>query len=168
MKEETVSVNDSHLTSTYVATIDADIETAREALRAIDPMSPLATRLSALGLDDRAVWVESSETGLTDPEGAPELGFSLLWRLGPPDQTARIAWQIRLSEDGVDRTVLSIAIHAQASDSKAGKRITAGWPIIETITREHAKRLRRALDDYAADPCGVDRLLELPALSAAV
>jgi hypothetical protein len=137
-------------------------------LLAIDPVSSLATQLSALGLDDRAVWGELSEaTGLTDGDGERALGFSLLWRFGPSGQTARIGWRIQLSRDGIGRTLLSIAIRAQASDPEAGQRITAAWPIVETITREHARGLRRALDEYAADPCDAERPQRLTVLSAA-
>lgn len=161
-------VNDSHLSSTYVAVIDADVDAARKALQAINPMPLLTTQLSALGLNDQAVWVGSSEkTGGTGADGAPELDFSLLWRFGPPGQTARIVWQIRLSEDAVGRAVLSIAIRAPASDNEAGKRITAGWPIVETITLEHAKSVRRAVEDYAADPYEAERPRTSTVLNAA-
>jgi hypothetical protein len=161
-----MTANDSHLTSTYIATIDADITATNDALLAIDPMSSLATRLAALGLDDQAVWVESAKTSPTGTHGAAELGFSLLWRFGPPGQTAKITWRIRLSKDGLDRTVLSVAIRAQASDDAARERITAGWPIVETITLEHARSLRRALDEYAADQSEIKQPRRLTALSA--
>jgi hypothetical protein len=106
-------------------------------------------------------------TGVADIDEACELGFSLLWRFGSTGQTARIAWQIRLDAAGVDRTVLSIAIHARAGDHEAGKRISAAWPIVETITLQHAKGLRRAPDEYAADSCAVDRLRTPAAFRAA-
>jgi hypothetical protein len=164
VKEVPMSAKDSHLTSTYVATIDVDIDAACEALRGHDLGSSLSTRLSALGVDDRAVWVDPSQaSGLRDADGA----FILLWRFGPPGQTARIAWQIRLSEDGVGRTVLSIGIRARASDEEARKRITAAWPIVETIALAHARGLRRAVDEYAADPCKAERPMRLAAASAA-
>jgi hypothetical protein len=148
-----MNAKDYQLSSTYVATIDAGIEEAYEAFQQIDPMRSLAMRLSALGVDDRALWAESSEaTGLTDADGAHELGFSLLWRFGPPGQTARIGWRVRLSEDGVGRTMLSIAVRARASNGEAGERVVAGWPIVETIALQHAKSLRRAVDEYTADP----------------
>jgi hypothetical protein len=147
-----VDAKDYQLSSTYIATIDSGIEEAYEAFLQIDPMGSLATRLSALGVDDRAIWAESGEaTGLTDADGSRELGFSLLWRFGPPGQTARIGWRVRLSEDGVGRTVLSIVIRGRASDGDAGKRIVAGWPLVETIALQHAKSLRRAVDEYAED-----------------
>jgi hypothetical protein len=45
-----------------------------------DLRSRLLNRLSALGLDDRAVWGASPETtGATDTVGARDLGFSLPW-----------------------------------------------------------------------------------------
>lgn len=83
-----MSACNSHLTSTYIAPLDADIETAHAALLAIDPVSSLATRLSALGLDDRAVWAESSEA-TTDTDGARELGFGLLWTAGRSSRRSR-------------------------------------------------------------------------------
>jgi hypothetical protein len=163
-----MSTTEHHLTSTCVATIDAGIEAGYEAFLAIDPMSSLAKRLSALGVDDRAIWAESSEaTGLTDADGARELGFSLLWRFGPPGQTARIGWRVRLDEDGAGRTVLTITVRGRASDGEAGKRIVAGWPIVETIALEHAKSLRRAVDEYPGDRFADERPLKLAVLNAA-
>jgi hypothetical protein len=163
-----MSAVDYHLSSSYATTIDASIEAAYEAFLAIDPMDALATRLAALGVDDRALWAESSEaTGLTDTDGARELGFSLLWRFGPPDQTARIGWRVRLSEDGVGRTVVSIAIRANASNGEAGRRIASGWPIVETIALQHAKGLGRVVDEYTSDRFEDPRPVRLAVLSAA-
>jgi hypothetical protein len=163
-----MEAKDYQLSSTYVATIDAGIEEAYEAFLQIDPMGSLATRLSALGVDDRAIWAESSEaTGLTDTDGARELGFSLLWRFGPPGQTARIGWRVRLDEDGVGRTVLSIVIRGRASDGEAGKRIVAGWPLVETIALQHAKSLRRAVDEYTDDRFEAEAPRRRAVLSAA-
>jgi hypothetical protein len=153
-----MDAKDYRPSSTYVATIDAGIEEAYEALRRIDPMRSLARRLSALGVDDRALWAESSEaTGLTDADGARELGFALLWRFGPPGQTARIGWRVRLSEDGAGRTVLGIVVRGRASNGEAGERVAAGWPIVEAIALQHAKALRRAVDEHLADPVGASR-----------
>jgi hypothetical protein len=66
----------------------------------------------------------------------------------------------------VGRTVLSIAIRSRASDDEAGKRMVAGWPIVETIALEHGKGSRRAVDEYATDPCEAERPLRLAVLSA--
>jgi hypothetical protein len=150
-----MSTSDSPLTSTHVTTIDAEIDAASDALLAIDPISRLATPLSALGLDDRAVWATPSDASCTDER--PELGFSLLWRFGPPGQTARINWRLRLNENGAGRTLLTITTQAQASNSEAHARLAAGWPILETITLQHAKHLHHAIDDYTADPWQADR-----------
>ena len=146
-----MSAQGHDLTSTYVATIDAGIGAASEALRTIDPMASLAARLSALGVDDRAVWARAA-SGAGDAGGASGLGFALLWRFGPSGQTARVAWQIRLSEDGVGRTVLSVGIRARASDHEARSRIAAAWPIVETIALAHARGLHGACEEYAGDP----------------
>jgi hypothetical protein len=42
-----MNAHNSYLTSTYIAPLDAEIETAHAALLAIDPVSSLASRLSA-------------------------------------------------------------------------------------------------------------------------
>ena len=145
--------NTEQLTSAFRISIDAGLEAAHDALQAIDPIASLTQRLSALGVDDRAVWVESpAAAGPTDTGGEPDFGFSLLWRFGPPAETAQISWRIRLSEDGVARTLLSILLSAQASNRDADTRLMMSWPMIETIALAHARGLRRAVDEYTDDP----------------
>jgi hypothetical protein len=132
-----------HVTNTFVATLDASLEAASRALRAIDPTASLARRLTALGVEDRAVWIEPCATG-----GAPERGFLLLWRFGTePGETAKVAWQSRLDQDGEGRTVLTITLRARGSDDRAGRRIALAWPVVETFAREHAQGLRRAIEN---------------------
>jgi hypothetical protein len=105
-------------------------------------------RLSALGISDLAIWLEPAD----EVSGARERGFRLLWRFGlAVEQTARIAWQARLDEDGAGRTMLAITIRAHGGDEEAAQRIALGWPIVETIARQHANGLRRAIDAYADD-----------------
>ena len=147
-------------TSTYAATIDAPIDAAYEALVRIDPPASLAARLSALGVDDRAVWSESSAIGEN------ELGFSLCWRFRP-GQTALLRWQIAVDRDGAGRTTLAVTLRASAADDEAGRRIASAWPIVETIALEHAKSLRRAVDAAAEDLPAVREPLRLPVASAA-
>lgn len=149
---------DDHLSNTFVATIDTALEAASDAAFAIDPTSSLATRLRALGLDDRVLLVKPSRPApRTAAHRAPELGFDLLWRFGPPRVTTRIAWRARLDEDGIGRTLLTITVRAQASNEEASKRSTAAWPIIETIAREHARQWRRAVAEWADDRWEAER-----------
>ena len=49
------------VTSSFVQIVDADRDEAEEVLSRIDPMRSLADRLSALGLDDRAIWSRTGE-----------------------------------------------------------------------------------------------------------
>lgn len=145
--------NDEQLTSTYHATVDAGVAATYGAFQAIDPIASLARRLSALGVDDRAVWVEAPAA--VGPAGAGderELGFSLLWRFGPPGQTARIDWRLRLGEDAAARTALSILLSARGSNRDAGERLMTCWPMVETLALAHARGLCRAVDEYTDDP----------------
>jgi len=141
------ATGERELTNTYVATLDASVEAACEALRAIDPSASLARRLGALGVNDRAVWLEPSNSN------ARARGWLLLWRFDPNcGQTAEIAWHARLDEDGAGRTVLTITVRARGSDDHAAQQIALAWPIIETIAHQHAKTWRRSIDDYAEEP----------------
>jgi hypothetical protein len=151
------------VSSTYVGMIDADPGAAYAALAALDPMRSLATRLSALGIDDRAIWAESPHAlGLVETDGRCELLYSLVWRFGTERQHARLTWRIRLDDDGRGGTRLSIAMQARGSDATSRDRVFAAWPLVETIAIQHAKGLRRAVEDYADDPAE----LEAPRLRA--
>jgi hypothetical protein len=145
MAELSPPMTTADLTFTYVTTIDADSDATSRALRIIDPIAALASRLSALGVDDRATWLASPAAG-----GARGLRFGLLWRFGPLDQTATIAWRIRLNDDGAGGTELAVTISGRGGSAKAHERLMACWAIVETIALQHAKRLRRAIDEYTA------------------
>jgi hypothetical protein len=142
---------------TYATKIDAD-DGAYEALLALEPMSSLASRLSALGIDARAVSEKTSETASRgEADGARERRFTILWRPGPRGEIARISWRFRLSESADGATLLSLAVRARAADDAGRKRVVAGWPALEAIALAHAKGLRRAIDDYADDPSEAER-----------
>lgn len=148
-----MDAKDYRLSSTYVSTIDGRIEDAYEALLQIDPM---ATRLSALGVENRAIWCESSEaTGLTDADGAQSSGSACS---GGSALAARPRGSAggRLTQDGAGRAVFSTLVRATASNGEAGKRVVALWPLVETIALEHAKGLRRAIDTYTEDAFAAD------------
>jgi hypothetical protein len=153
-----------HPTSTYVATIEASIDAAYDAFTTLDPMSSLTSRLCALGVDAHAVRAESPGPS---GDGEREVRFRLLWPFGASGESAQVDWHVRLTDDGAGGTVLSIVIHARASAEQAGGRIVAGWPIIESIALEHAKSLRRAVDEYEADPSEAEQPVTVALLNAA-
>src|SRR4051794_34012076 len=124
------------VTSSFVQTVDVDRGAAREVLVRIDPMRSLADRLSALGLDDRAIW---SETG--------DLTYTLVWRF--PEGNARLDWQIDVSDDGNGRTILAVKLAGRGCDAAARNRVLAAWTLLEELAQAHTRRLARTLDDYA-------------------
>ena len=118
----------------------------------IDPMRSLADRLSALGLDDRAIW---SKTG--------ELDYALVWRFA--EGHARLDWRITVDADGAGRTMLTVKLAARGSDPAARARTLAAWTLLEELAQAHTRRLARTLDDYAnADDYSV-AVLEAPPAS---
>jgi hypothetical protein len=125
------------ITSSFVHTVDADRDEAREVLAQIDPMRSLADRLSALGLDDRAIWSE-----------AGELGYTLVWRFGS-EGYGRFDWRIDVNRDSADRTVLSVRLGARGSTAEARTRVLRSWLLVEELAAGHARRLARMLEEYA-------------------
>jgi hypothetical protein len=133
------------VTSSFVQLVDADRSEAAEVLGRIDPMRSLADRLSALGLDDHAIW---SQTGA--------LAYTMMWRFGSCREHARFDWHLAVDSDGAGRTVLTVKLSGRGSDPAARARVLASWTLLEELAQAHTRRLARTLDDYAnADDYGV-------------
>jgi hypothetical protein len=144
-------------TSTYVGTIDAPREEAYAILIGLDPMRTLATRLAALGIDDRAMWAESRDAlGLVGTDGRREVLFSLVWRFGEAGMHAKLTWRIRLDDDNWGGTAMTVTIRARGSDAEASERVRGSWPVVETLALEHAKGLRRAVERNAEEAYETD------------
>lgn len=134
------------VTSSFVQLVDADRADAEQALSSFEPMRSLADRLSALGLDDRAVWCDNGDRS-----------YTLMWRFGTGGH-ARIEWQIALDEDAARRTLLTVKLAGRGSDSIARARVLSAWTLLEELAQAHTRRLARTLDDYAnADDYSVAR-----------
>ena len=125
-----------NVTSSFVQHVDADRAYARKVLAQIEPMRSLADRLSALGLDDRAIW---SKTG--------ELSYTLVWRF--PEGHARLDWQIEVGRYGNGRTMLTVKLAGRGSTTVTRGRLLAAWTLLEELAQAHTRPLARALDDYA-------------------
>ena len=128
------------VTATFVQTIDAGRDSAREVLETIDPMRSLADRLSALGLDDRAIWCINGEQA-----------YSLMWRFGADQGHARFDWQLAIESDGADRTTLAVRLAARGSDEGARARVLRSWTLFEQLARGHAAGLARMIEDHAEE-----------------
>jgi hypothetical protein len=140
------------VTSTFVQTIDIDRGEAYERLSRIDPMRSLANRLSALGVDDRAIWAKCPQAlGLVGADGRRELRFSLIWRFDRNGRHATLSWRVRVDEDGWGGSLVSLRLQARGSDAEARRRLLASWPLVETIAHQHARGLRRAVEGYAEE-----------------
>jgi hypothetical protein len=126
------------VTSSFVQIVDVDPRQAREVLAQINPMRSLADRLSALGLDDRAMWARGSE----------ELSYQLVWRFGADGGHAKLVWRLSVHTDGVGRTVLNVRVDGRGSDTDARTRLLKSWTFLEELAESHAQRLARTLDDF--------------------
>lgn len=126
------------VTSSFVQIVGADRDEAREVLAQIDPMRSLADRLSALGLDDRAIWSPAGD-------GA----YCLIWRFGSDEGHARLDWGVSLNEDAAGRTVLTVRLAGRGSSPAARARMLSSWTLLEELAQAHTRRLARTLDDYA-------------------
>jgi hypothetical protein len=126
------------VTSSFVQIVDVDPSQAREVLSSINPMRSLADRLSALGLDDRAMWARGRE----------ELSYQLVWRFGADGGHAKLVWRLSVHTDGAGRTVLSVRLEGRGSDTKARSRMLSSWTFLEELAESHAQRLARTVDDF--------------------
>jgi len=126
------------VTSSFVQIVDVDPSQAREVLSSINPMRSLADRLSALGLDDRAMWARGNE----------ELSYQLVWRFGADGGHAKLVWRLSVHTDGAGRTVLGVRLEGRGSDTKARSRMLSSWTFLEELAESHARRLARTVDDF--------------------
>jgi hypothetical protein len=127
------------VSSSFTQIVDAEPATAREVLAQIDPMRSLADRLSALGLDDRALWCE----------GAEELSYRLIWRFGADGGKALFDWHISVTADGAGRTAVTLELAGRGDNPAARARTLSSWTLLEELAQAHTRRLARTLDDYA-------------------
>ena len=128
------------VTSSFVQIVDVDPSQAREVLSQTNPMRSLADRLSALGLDDRAIWSADGE-----------LGYTLIWRFGGDQGHARLHWQLALQPTGPGRTTLTVKLGACGSDAAARIRVLRSWLLFEELAEGHAAGLARMVGEYAED-----------------
>ena len=140
------------VTSSFARAIDADRGATEAALGRIDPMRSLADRLSALGLDDRAMWARGSE----------ELSYQLVWRFGADGGHAKLVWRLAVNTDGAGRTVLSVRLEGRGSDANARSRMLSSWTVLEELAESHSRRLARTVDDLV-NAAEYDRNEGLPA-----
>ena len=139
------------VSSTFVHTIDADHGTARQMLATVDPMRSLADRLSALGLDDRAIWSANGE-----------LGYTLIWRFGDGRGHARLDWRLAVEQGAAGRTTLVVRLGGRGSNADARVSLLRSWLLFEELAEGHADGLARAIAGYAEDaplPSAAPRLV---------
>jgi len=126
------------VTSSFVQIVHVEASEAHEVLTQINPMRSLADRLSALGLDDRAMW----------SRGSDELSYQLIWRFGADGETAKLVWRLSTYTDGAGRTVLSLRLGGRGSNAAARAKMLSSWTLLEELADAHTRRLARTLDDY--------------------
>jgi hypothetical protein len=146
------------VTSSFVQIVDAEPWEAREVLTRIDPMRSLADRLSALGLDDRAMWAN----------GCQELTYRLVWRFGSNGESAMLDWRLSVERDAAGRTVLTVKLAGRGSDPAARARVLSSWMLLEELAESHTRRLARTVDEFVnADDYEYEHEFDWPQLRAA-
>jgi hypothetical protein len=145
------------VTSSFVQIVDAEPWEAREVLTRIDAMRSLADRLSALGLDDRAMWAN----------GCRELTYRLVWRFGADGESAMLDWRLSVDSDAAGRTVLTVKLAGRGSDEAARARVLSSWMLLEELAENHTRRLARTVDEFVnADDYEYELEFDWPQLRA--
>lgn len=149
------------MTDTLVLTVDAEPETAGDALDRLALTNSTARALHALGVADR---VALGPTLLASTPGT-ELVFGLVWRVEGPAEPVdpsevqafdtpgyvKVIWDVRVQPSAGGGSYLSTTTRFAATDEVTRARLFAGWGVIGPFAKSLAQRTLAAVKAYAED-----------------
>ena len=132
------------LSESYGRTVDAPTGAVMYAVATVDLVGPLVRGLIAAGVEDHIV------TPCAD---------GIVWRFGQGrGSRVRIGWAITVAPETDDASLVTIALHATASDDAGRERLFEAWPVIGPVAELHAQRVLHRIEalaeDAADDPFG--------------
>ena len=63
----------------------------------------------------------------------------------------RIAWGITVTPETDDTALVTLALHATASDDRSRNRLYEAWPVLGPVAELHAKRVLHRIESLAED-----------------
>jgi hypothetical protein len=125
------------VSESFSRTVEAPATTARAAVERIDLVGPIVEALVAAGVGEHI---------------ATPCADGLVWRFDADDRgRVRIAWDITVTPETEDASLVSISLHATASDDSTRERLLESWPVIGTVAELHAQRLLHRIEALAEE-----------------
>jgi len=125
------------VSESFSRTVGAPEATARAAVERIDLVGPIVEALVAAGVGEHI---------------ATPCADGLVWQFGVDDPgRLRIAWDVTVRPETEDATLVSISLHATASDEATRARLLESWPVIGSVAELHAQRLLHRIEVLAED-----------------
>ena len=104
------------VSETYGRTVEAPEHATRAAAERLDLIGPLVQGLVALGLADHVVTPKRS---------------GIVWRFGAREAgEVKIDWRITVTPEMEDESLVTVALHATATDTASRERLFEAWPVI--------------------------------------
>ena len=128
-------VSEPDVSETYVRTVEAPEHAARAAADRLDLVGPLVQGLVALGVADHIMTPKPS---------------GIVWRFGAREAgEMRIDWRITVTTETDDASLVTIALHATATDTASRERLFEAWPVIGPVAELHAQRVLHRIEAVA-------------------
>ena len=121
----------------YGRTVEAPEATARAAAGKLELVGPLVEGLIAVGVDEHIVTPHSN---------------GIVWRFGRGDSGhVQIDWEISVSAETEDASLVQICLQAKASDAASRERLFEAWPVIGPVAEVHAQRILHRIEALAEE-----------------
>lgn len=128
---------ESDVSESYARTVEAPEAVAKAAAGSIDLVGPLVEALIAAGVEEHI---------------ATPCADGIVWRFDPAGPgRLRIAWDVSVTPETEDASLVSIALHATAADDASRERLLESWPLIGSVAELHAQRLLHRIEALAEE-----------------
>jgi hypothetical protein len=130
-------VSEPDASETYGRTVEAPEHATSAAAERLDLVGPLVQGLVALGLADHIVTPKRS---------------GIVWRFGAREAgEVQIDWRITVTPEMEDASLVTVALHATATDTASRERLFEAWPVIGPIAELHAQRVLHRIESLAEE-----------------
>jgi hypothetical protein len=128
---------ESDVSESYARAVEAPETIARAAVDSIDLVGPIVEALIAAGVGDHI---------------ATPCADGIVWQFDRDSPgRLRIAWDVSVAPETEEATLVSIALHATASDEETRERLLESWPVIGSVAELHAQRVLHRIEALAEE-----------------
>lgn len=127
---------ESDVSESFARTVEAPEKIAQAAVDSIDLVGPIVEALIAAGVGEHI---------------ATPCADGIVWRFDDGPGRLRIAWDVSVTPETEDATLVSIALHATANDEETRQRLLESWPVIGSVAELHAHRVLHRIEALAEE-----------------